>query len=160
MACVFKLRFSRLTPQCPARAVDEHSPFSVEIDACPESALYDATISTTNPTFLSSRENTHSFHEFIAIDAKGIVCIIIRQTTPLNSAHDKRLGLCIAATMRADALLYGFLQKRGTARISLRFGSLPRNVTGAAPCKVIWLPWRIQCHAFMANRWRRLSQNI
>ena len=67
--------------------------------------------------------------------------IIIRQTAPLNSAHDKRLGLCIAATMRTDALLYGFLQKRCTARISLWFGSLPRNVTGAAPCKVIRLPW-------------------
>ena len=47
--------------------------------------------------------------------------IIIRQTAPLNSAHDKRLGLCIAATMRTDALLYGFLQKRCTARIRLRF---------------------------------------
>ena len=60
--------------------------------------------------------------------------IFIRQTAPLNSAHDKRLGLCIAATMRADALPYGVLQKRCTARISLWFGSLPRNITGAAPC--------------------------
>ena len=78
----------------------------------------------------------------------------------MNSAHDKRFGLCIAATVRTDALFYGFLQKRCTARISLRFGSLPRYVTGAAPCKVIWLPWRIQCHALMTNRWRRLSDDI
>ena len=86
--------------------------------------------------------------------------IIIRQTAPLNSAHDKGLSLCVGDTMRSDTLLYGLQQKRCTARISLRFGMLPRNVTDATPCKVIGLPWRIQCHTFMANRWRRFSEDI
>jgi hypothetical protein len=97
----------------------------IGISAGDDSACFDLIKQITNYRWSTARQYKH---------------IIIRQTAPMNSAHDKRLGLCIAATMRTDALLYGFLQKRCTARIRIRLGILPRNVTGAATCKVIWLP--------------------